>query len=91
MFVVPSEREDALPGNDLEPPVLAALRFDVAAINTHRQRPIRDGQRAPVTWAPVDKGAALVAQGILSAFRQCEDVVANRDSLQGFVERQDVL
>ena len=34
MFVVPLEREDALPGNDLEPPLLAALRFDVAANQT---------------------------------------------------------
>ncbi len=64
MFVVPSEREDALPGNHLEPALLTALRFDVAAIDPDRQRPIGHRQRLPVTWAPVDKGALLVAQGV---------------------------
>src|SRR5512145_3356795 len=37
VFVVPSERQDALARNDLEPSLLAALRFDVATINTDCQ------------------------------------------------------
>ena len=39
MFVVPSEREDAFPGDHLEPPLLATLRFDVTTIDPDRQGP----------------------------------------------------
>src|SRR5712692_1865145 len=91
VFVVPSEREDTLAGNHLEPALRTALGFDIAAINTDRQRPIGDRQRTPVAWTPFDKGAVLVTQSVLDAFRQREDVVANGDGLQGFVERQHVL
>src|SRR4030095_6891798 len=38
LFVIPSEREDALTGNHLEPALLTALRFDVAAIDPDGQR-----------------------------------------------------
>jgi hypothetical protein len=65
VFVVPSERQDALAGNHLEPTLLAPLGFDIAAIDTDRERPIGDRQRAPVAWTSFDKRDVLVAQGVL--------------------------
>src|SRR5438128_11037919 len=48
-----------------------------ASALTHRQRSIRDGQRAPVAGTPFDKRDMLVTQRVLEPFRQSEYVVTN--------------
>src|SRR5437660_6195966 len=90
-FVVSSECEDALAGNHLEPPLLATLRFHVAAIDPDCQRTIGYGQGAPVPWTSFDKGHMLLTERVLKPFSQLQDMIANRDGLQGFVEREDAL
>src|SRR5438876_11597833 len=60
----PVKREETLARDHLKAALLP-LGFHVAAVNAHRQRPVRAGQAAPLGGTTVNEGALFFPKGIL--------------------------
>src|SRR5712691_407677 len=87
----PPVQRKAAPARDPLKAALLPLRFDGAPINADGPRPIWDGPGLPVTWTPINQGDLLVVKSVLQAWRQREDMVANRHRFQRLIEREDSL
>ena len=90
VFLITSEGQGTLPHDNLEVMLLGVPVPHIAPVDAHRDRPIRDGEGAPIAGAPRDKTPLFVAQCCFTTFSDFQGIVAHGLHVERDIEGQKI-
>src|SRR6266852_413841 len=91
LVFIACEGECTFPDDDLEVVLLRLPVPHVASVNTHGDRPIWDGEVAPIPGAALDETPLFLAQFRFTALGHLQGIMPHRLDVERDIEMQAIL